>query len=58
MTDFGTASGGGVFVTSFQAGFTGRRADVIIVDDPHDIETTLSRSRPLSKNLTPCSCRA
>ena len=37
VTDFGTASGGGVFVTSFQAGFTGRRADVIIVDDPHDI---------------------
>jgi predicted phage terminase large subunit-like protein len=37
VTDFGTASGGGVFVTSFHAGFTGRRADVIIVDDPHDI---------------------
>ena len=37
VTDFGTTSGGGVFVTSFQAGFTGRRADVIIVDDPHDI---------------------
>ena len=37
VTDFGTTSGGGVFVTSFQAGFTGRRADLIIVDDPHDI---------------------
>jgi hypothetical protein len=37
VTDFGTTSGGGVFITSFQAGFTGRRADVIIVDDPHDI---------------------
>jgi predicted phage terminase large subunit-like protein len=37
MTDFGTRSGGGVFATSFHAGFTGRRADVIIVDDPHDI---------------------
>ena len=37
VTDFGTESGGGVFVTSFRAGFTGRRANVIIVDDPHDI---------------------
>ena len=37
VTDFGTTSGGGVFVTSFGGGFTGRRADVIIVDDPHDI---------------------
>jgi predicted phage terminase large subunit-like protein len=37
VTDFGTAAGGGVFVTSFNSGFTGRRADVIIVDDPHDI---------------------
>ena len=37
VTDFGTTAGGGVFVTSFRAGFTGRRADVILVDDPHDI---------------------
>jgi hypothetical protein len=37
VTDFGTTAGGGVFVTSFRGGFTGRRADVIIVDDPHDI---------------------
>ena len=37
VTDFGTSSGGGVFVTSFHGRFTGRRADVIIVDDPHDI---------------------
>jgi phage terminase large subunit-like protein len=37
VTDFGTTAGGGVFVTSFGGGFTGRRADVIIVDDPHDI---------------------
>ena len=37
VTDFGTRSGGGVFVTSFRGRFTGRRADVIIVDDPHDI---------------------
>src|SRR5581483_5927718 len=35
VTDFGTSVGGGVFVTSFHAGFTGRRADIIIVDDPH-----------------------
>jgi predicted phage terminase large subunit-like protein len=37
VTDFGTTAGGCVFVTSFGGGFTGRRADVIIVDDPHDI---------------------
>ncbi len=37
VTDFGTTAGGGVFVTSFKARFTGRRADVIVVDDPHDI---------------------
>jgi len=37
VTDFGTTADGGVFVTSFGGRFTGRRADVIIVDDPHDI---------------------
>jgi predicted phage terminase large subunit-like protein len=37
VVDFGTKSGGVVFVTSFNGRFTGRRADVIIVDDPHDI---------------------
>lgn len=37
VTDFGTTAGGGVFVTSFSGRFTGRRADVIVVDDPHDI---------------------
>jgi predicted phage terminase large subunit-like protein len=37
VTDFGTTAGGGVFVTSFGGRFTGRRADVIVVDDPHDI---------------------
>jgi hypothetical protein len=41
VTDFGTTAGGGVFVTSFRGGFTGRRADVIIVDDPHDISDEL-----------------
>lgn len=43
VEDFDTASGGGVFVTSFGGGFTGRRADVIIVDDPHDISDKLER---------------
>jgi predicted phage terminase large subunit-like protein len=43
VTDFGTTFGGGVFVTSFHAGFTGRRADVIIVDDPHDIGDDIER---------------
>jgi hypothetical protein len=37
VTDFGTTSGGGIFVTSFHGRFIGRRADVILVDDPHDI---------------------
>jgi predicted phage terminase large subunit-like protein len=37
VEDFGTTAGGGVFVTSFRGRFTGRRADIIIVDDPHDI---------------------
>jgi predicted phage terminase large subunit-like protein len=40
VMDFGTTAGGGVFVTSFRGGFTGRRADVIVVDDPHDIGHT------------------
>ena len=43
VTDFGTTSGGGVFVTSFHGRFTGRRADVIIVDDPHDIADELEQ---------------
>ena len=37
VTDFGTTAGGGVFVSSFASRITGRRADVIITDDPHDI---------------------
>ena len=43
VTDFGTSAGGGVFVTSFHGRFTGRRADVIIVDDPHDIADKLEQ---------------
>lgn len=43
VSDFGTTSGGGVFITSFQAVFTGRRADVIVVDDPHDIGDAIER---------------
>ena len=41
VTDYGTTAGGGVFVASFGGRFTGRRADVIVVDDPHDISDTL-----------------
>jgi hypothetical protein len=41
VTDFGTTAGGGVFVTSFSGRFTGRRADVIVIDDPHDIGDTV-----------------
>jgi predicted phage terminase large subunit-like protein len=43
VTDFGTIAGGGVFVTSFGAGFTGQRADVIIIDDPHDIKDEIEQ---------------
>ena len=50
VSDFGTTDGGGVFVTSFSGRFTGRRADVIVVDDPHhiadsveEIEKTIER---------------
>jgi predicted phage terminase large subunit-like protein len=41
VTDYGTNAGGGVFVTSFSGRFTGHRADVIVVDDPHDIGDSL-----------------
>jgi predicted phage terminase large subunit-like protein len=43
VTDFGTTAGGGVFVTSFGSRLTGRRADIIIVDDPHDIADSLEQ---------------
>jgi predicted phage terminase large subunit-like protein len=43
VSDFGTNSGGGVFVASFGGGITGRRADVVIVDDPHDIGDKLEQ---------------
>jgi predicted phage terminase large subunit-like protein len=43
VTDFGTAAGGGVFVASFGGSITGRRANVIIVDDPHDIADELTK---------------
>jgi predicted phage terminase large subunit-like protein len=43
VTDFGTTDGGGVFVTSFGGSFTGRRADIIVVDDPHDIRDDLEQ---------------
>ena len=43
VTDFGTSAGGGVFSGSFHGRITGRRADVIIVDDPHDIADELEQ---------------
>jgi predicted phage terminase large subunit-like protein len=62
VTDFGTTSGGGVFVTSFGGSFTGRRADVIIVDDPHDIgddleqiEATIESFNSVVMSRTPSS---
>jgi predicted phage terminase large subunit-like protein len=52
VTDFGTTAGGGVFVTSFGARFTGRRADLIIVDDPHDIEDDVEQLKETIKTFT------
>lgn len=43
VMDFGTTSGGGVFVASFGGSITGKRADVIMVDDPHDISDELEQ---------------
>jgi predicted phage terminase large subunit-like protein len=43
VTDFGISAGGGVFRGSFRGGLTGHRADVIIVDDPHDIGDPLEQ---------------
>jgi predicted phage terminase large subunit-like protein len=52
VTDFGTTAGGGVFVTSFGGSFTGRRADVIIVDDPHDIGDDLEQIEATIESFT------
>jgi predicted phage terminase large subunit-like protein len=52
LTDFGTTAGGGVFVTSFRGSFTGRRADVIIVDDPHDIRDDLKQIESTIESFT------
>ena len=35
--DFGTTAGGGVFAVGAMGSVTGRTADVIIYDDPHEI---------------------
>jgi predicted phage terminase large subunit-like protein len=40
LTDFGTPRGGRIMSVSFAGNFTGLHADVIIVDDPHDISAT------------------
>jgi predicted phage terminase large subunit-like protein len=37
VLDFATTDGGALFATSFAGGITGRRADLIIVDDPLEI---------------------
>jgi predicted phage terminase large subunit-like protein len=41
LTDFGTTKGGRIMSVSFVGNFTGLHADVIIVDDPHDMNDTL-----------------
>jgi hypothetical protein len=37
ITDFETDAGGGLFATHIGGGFTGRGADLIVIDDPVDI---------------------
>jgi predicted phage terminase large subunit-like protein len=37
VMDFGTTAGGQLYATSFSGSITGRGADLIITDDPHDI---------------------
>ena len=55
VTDFGTASGGGVFVTSFRpASLAGAPTSLLSTIRTTSL-TTLSRSRRRSKNSTPCS---
>jgi hypothetical protein len=43
LTDFGTTAGGRIMCVSFAGNFTGLHADIIIVDDPHDISDTLQQ---------------
>jgi hypothetical protein len=38
VMDFATTAGGALYAVSFGGGITGRGADLIIVDDPHDIK--------------------
>ncbi len=38
VMDFGTTAGGQLYAASFSGGITGRGADLIIIDDPHDIK--------------------
>jgi predicted phage terminase large subunit-like protein len=38
VMDFGTTAGGQLYAASFSGSITGRGADLIIVDDPHDIK--------------------
>jgi predicted phage terminase large subunit-like protein len=38
VMDFGTTAGGQLYAASFSGSITGRGADLIIIDDPHDIK--------------------
>jgi predicted phage terminase large subunit-like protein len=40
VMDFATTAGGALYAVSFGGSITGRGADLIIVDDPHDIKDT------------------
>lgn len=42
VMDFGTTAGGQLYAASFSGSITGRGADIIIVDDPHDIKDAAS----------------
>ena len=45
VRDFATTAGGALYAVSFDGSITGRGADLIIVDDPHDIRDAGNRQQ-------------
>ena len=54
VRDFATTEGGTLYAVSIGGGITGRGADLIIVDDPHEIQDA---GRPQSNSSRPSSCQ-
>ena len=52
ITDFETTAGGGLFATYIGGGFTGRGADLIVIDDPVDIPDAANGSLLEEVNAT------